>query len=492
LLGRADDTVTALTAGVVQMQAFAQVSGTTYTSDTVTFNVTVGSPTQIELTGPSGPLASGDDTTLTAVIKDGLGNAVLDYMGLVTFAGSAGSADDTVRGLGSAIPVDGVATITISGARAGTANLVASTSFPGLTSNTVTVTVVPGPVAAIALAASANGDLPAAQSRTFTATMSDSNGNAVTSVDDTITFVQFAGAGTLTGLPLTCGSSPCQEVRASGGAASVTLVGDLIGPIYLEATTGGLSSNAQAFDVVVGAPAALTLTSSGDDSLTAGTSRSFTATLTDARGNVTTNVDDSVITFSQTAGNGAVSGLGNTTATDGVAARTVTATTAGSVTLRAATGALSDDTTFPVVAAAASQLTITTQPGGMGDDTVLGQQPSVRLLDPQGNDVAEAGRIVVGEEPPAGHHVARRELAVEPRDAGRQQAGQQAREVLEHPRRDRLGLTEGQAGLGRRRGRPPAAWSRLRHCPWHRSRRAPTPMPRPNPASGRSDAHWPP
>src|SRR4029077_8911488 len=64
---------------------------------------------------------------------------------------------------------------------------------------------------------------------------------------------------------------------------------------------------------------------------------------------VETGDNSTVVTFSQTAGAGSVTGLGNATASSGVASLTVTGNAAGSVTVQAAkTGLASDTSTFTV------------------------------------------------------------------------------------------------------------------------------------------------
>src|SRR4029077_10947863 len=77
--------------------------------------------------------------------------------------------------------------------------------------------------------------------------------------------------------------------------------------------------------------------------------KTLTAAVEDIGGNLETGDNSTVVTFSQTAGAGSVTGLGNATASSGVASLTVTGNAAGSVTVQAAkTGLTSDTSTFTV------------------------------------------------------------------------------------------------------------------------------------------------
>ncbi len=98
----------------------------------------------------------------------------------------------------------------------------------------------------------------------------------------------------------------------------------------------------------------------------------FTATIQDANGNTVTTGADSTknVMFSQTAGTGSVSGLGNVNAVGGVAQVTVTGVLGGSVTLQASvsiSGPTNSNTlTFTVVAGAATQIRVETAADGSG------------------------------------------------------------------------------------------------------------------------------
>src|SRR5207302_1075245 len=118
----------------------------------------------------------------------------------------------------------------------------------------------------------------------------------------------------------------------------------------------GLTSNATTFTVVAGAAHHLTITSS-TASLAVGGTRIITAEIRDASNNLVTTDNSTVVTFTQTAGTGLVTGLGSAVAALGVAHRTVTGTGAGMVTITVSTGGLtSDSATLAVVAGPATSM----------------------------------------------------------------------------------------------------------------------------------------
>jgi hypothetical protein len=89
----------------------------------------------------------------------------------------------------------------------------------------------------------------------------------------------------------------------------------------------------------------------------------LTATIQDAAGNTVTSGADSTATvafgYAASSGAGTVSGLGNDTAVNGVASKTVTGVLVGSVTIRATSGTLvngaGNPITFTVVHGAATR-----------------------------------------------------------------------------------------------------------------------------------------
>lgn len=401
--GQGDDTVTGLSPGPVTLSA--SMGG--LTSNPVSFSVVAGVPTTLQLSGAAGTLRAGDDTVATATFLDGNGNVVTEPSYEVTF--ELIPADDSVISQGQALPrtvrsVEGVATISLTGRYTGSMGVRASVSALSLTSVTQTLTVVPGPAAAVSLTApSATSDLPAGATRTFTATLTDVAGNAVAS-DDTVTFTRVSGSGTLLGLTQQCGTPPldrpCQEVRSTAGVATLTVTGDHIGLIALDARAGvggtTYTSQSVVFDVVVGPVAQLVLDSAGSGPVASGASRTFTATLQDTRGNVVTS-PPALVLFDKVngSGQGTIGGDDSAVTSAGVATARIEGVVAGSLTLRARTiigvQQFLDDTSVTVVAGVPAQIAMVQQPAGLGDNIPLTTQPILRIQDAAGNDDSTAG-----------------------------------------------------------------------------------------------------
>src|SRR5205823_6581029 len=97
--------------------------------------------------------------------------------------------------------------------------------------------------------------------------------------------------------------------------------------------------------------------------------------------------------FAKTGGAGTVDGLGSATASSGVATKTVTGHTAGSITIGAsATGLLGDSTTFTVTAGEASQVLL----AGSSTDLAFadGRDYTATVKDAAGNVVTDFGGTV--------------------------------------------------------------------------------------------------
>src|SRR6185437_6286762 len=183
-----------------------------------------------------------------------------------------------------------------------------------------------------------------------------------------------AGTGTVTGLT---------SVTAVNGVATDTVTAALAGSITLQAHATGLTDDTTTFSVVAGAADHLTITSSTAN-LTSGATRDITAEIRDANGNLRTTDNSTSVTFSKTSGSGTVTGLGSATAANGVATDTVTGVLAGSLTLSAHGGSLTDGTTtFTIVPGGADHLTITSTTTNIASGTTRDITAEVR--DANGN-----------------------------------------------------------------------------------------------------------
>src|SRR4029079_2552765 len=125
------------------------------------------------------------------------------------------------------------------------------------------------------------------------------------------------------------------------------------------ASKTGLTSDTSSFSITVGPADHLTYTSD-TASVTSGSTKTLSAEVRDAAGNVETGDNSTVVTFAKTSGAGTVTGLGTATASSGVAQLTVTGQTAGALTVTASkSGLSSDSSTFSVTVGAADHLTFT-------------------------------------------------------------------------------------------------------------------------------------
>ena len=214
----------------------------------------------------------------------------------------------------------------------------------------------------------------------MTAEIQDAAGNVVTGDNSTsVSFTQTSGSGSVSGT----GSA-----TASSGIASKTVTGNAVGSVTITAHSGSLTDDTSTFAVVAGAPSKLVITSSSA-SLASGSTRDITAEVQDANGNVVTSDNSTSVSFTQTSGSGSVSGGGSATAASGVATKTVTGVLAGSVTVTAHSGSLTDDTsTFTVVAGCASKLVVTELTGNLASGSTRGVTAEVQDA---------AGNVVTGD-----------------------------------------------------------------------------------------------
>ena len=321
--------VTGKLAGLVTASAtFTPTGGSPGVSSTASVTVIPGAASQIALTASVSSLASGDPVTLTATIQDAAGNTVPSATGStyeVSFLKSYGNGTITdvaaTCAPGAACRVDptsGVATLASSGVLVGSVSVVASVTIGGqvVTSPSVLIQVNPGAPAAIVLTAtgltSGTPDtLTSGSAASLIATVTDAQGNTVTSNTSTVTFEYASNTGTVTGL----GTS-----AAVAGVATKSVTGALAGALAVRAkiTVGGttLTSSNLSFTVIPGAPASLTITTQPGGSTLYGNALTTQPVITvlDAQGNP---VSSSGLTVLATVASGA--GLNSGSVTSGTA-----------------------------------------------------------------------------------------------------------------------------------------------------------------------------
>src|SRR5207248_1198128 len=148
-------------------------------------------------------------------------------------------------------------------------------------------------------------------------TVQDAGGNTVTSDSSTITLTigTNPASGTL---------SACTQAESNGVITFSNCKLDKAGNGYtLHATDGALTAtDSSSFNVTVGAATQLAFTS-GTSSVASGSTKTLTVAVQDAGGNTVTSDNSTVVVFTQSAGAGSVTGLGNATASSGIASLTV-------------------------------------------------------------------------------------------------------------------------------------------------------------------------
>ena len=312
------------------------------------FTVTAGAAADITLTGSTANLASGTTRVLTATITDAAGNTVTtDNSTVVTFAQLGGLG--TVTGTGNATAR------AASPPRPSPARSPApSTSRPtsaGLSTGSLSFVVTHGTASDVVLTGS-TAALASGDARVLTATLVDAAGNTVTS--------RQLDRGHASPRPPAPARSPAPAPRPPRtGSPPRPSPAPLAGTVAMEATASGLTTGTLgAFTVTAGAATQIELTGSTAN-LTSGATRVLTATLKDAAGNVATSDSTTVVAFGQAGGLGSVTGLGNSTASAGVATKTVTGALAGTVNLEAtASGLATGSLSFVVVHGAATQIAL--------------------------------------------------------------------------------------------------------------------------------------
>src|SRR5207237_3963581 len=114
----------------------------------------------------------------------------------------------------------------------------------------------------------------------------------------------------------------------SGAAASLPVPGRAAAAPTTTASLSLLDALPICFSVTVGTADHLTFTGSNAN-VAAGSTKTLTAEVRDAAGNLETADNSTVVTFAKTAGPGTVGGLDTATASGGVASLTLTRQTVG-------------------------------------------------------------------------------------------------------------------------------------------------------------------
>jgi adhesin/invasin len=278
------------------------------TSATVTFQALPAH--HLHFSTASSDLAAGGTLTLTVRVEDVNGNLVAGDAGrAVSFTQSGGSGG--ISGLGTATTSGGTASITVTGTAAGPVTVTASSV--GLGPASESFSVVAGAATAMRFT-SASDPLASGSARILTVELRDEAGNPATA-GAPVTFTKTSGPGTVSGLGAKI---------ATGGTASLTVVGQLAGSITITASVGALSATTT-FSVVPGsADASRSALSASPASIPANGSAISTITLhvKDAAGNALTSSASPVALHTSAGRLSAVTDLHNGTYTAALTAGT--------------------------------------------------------------------------------------------------------------------------------------------------------------------------
>ncbi|OIO53999.1 MAG: hypothetical protein AUJ55_12625 [Proteobacteria bacterium CG1_02_64_396] len=299
-------TVTATASGLTQSQALSFVAGSA-SGVSVTL-----SPSNVQV---------GSSTTVTAVVTDAKGNAVVDGT-QVTFSGGTGTFGVTVASTVSG-SVSTSFVPSASGAHTLTATSGAATANATLTANALavgSVTVTPSAPTLVADGAS---------TITVDVTVRDATGAPLSGVTPTVSVDSDVTVGAVAATGVT-------------GISTVTLTaGSTVGTATISATASGVSASGTV-QMIGGAAASVTV-SATPNNVSLGNTTTVTARVLDAQGNPVPN--GTQVAFAETTATSATLSSLYVTTTSGNASITVTPAAAGTVTIGATVGALAQVTT---------------------------------------------------------------------------------------------------------------------------------------------------
>lgn len=379
------------------------------------FNITVAPVSAANSTvsaSPGSVVANGTATsTITVTLLDGSGNPVSGKT--VTLAANGGSS--TISAASGSSNSSGVVTLTVKDTVAETVTY-SATDTTDATPITATATVTF--TASKLVITSVNGGSNPVAGAPFSVVIQaqDSAGNPANVVVATgVTLSRSTGTGTLGGTLTGTIAAGSNSVTISG----VTYSKAESGVSFTATRTSGDSLTAgtsATFTVSAGADSKLAITSvNGGSNPMAGTAFSIVVQAQDSSGNPANVSTDTGVNFSLATGTGTlggtltgtiaagnnsvtISGVTYTKAESGVS---VTATATGGDTLTAGTSAI-----FSVTPGTAAQLAFTTQPGNSATGgTAFAQQPVVTVQDANGNTVTSSNAsitLAIGTNPSSG------------------------------------------------------------------------------------------
>ncbi|HEU4839969.1 MAG TPA: invasin domain 3-containing protein, partial [Ilumatobacteraceae bacterium] len=254
----------------------------------------------------------------------------------------------------------------------------------GLTTGTASYTITAGAASTLTstLTASPTSIVADGSSTSaITVRLKDSAGNDLSSSGGVVALA-LTGTGSLSAVTDNGDGTYAATLTAPTAVGTGTVTGTLNAAAFA-ASAGVTYAHGPATQIV--------LDESG--SAVAGNAHTLTATIEDAHGNTVTSDNSTVVAFAKTGGAGTVTGLGNATASAGVAAKAVTNRLAGQIDLDAQAAGLTTGTnsyTIVVgpVSAAASDSTVVAAPTTVYANGSDSATITVTLRDAGGNGIA--------------------------------------------------------------------------------------------------------
>ena len=258
--------------------------GDGFTSPSDTFSVTPGVANKLVIT--SAPFTATASTTtrdpFTITLEDVNGNATTSTWAItvnLAVSPTSGTSFYALSSGGSAVPSVSLPanasaiTAYLVDFTSGSDTITASVTGGAPSSGTQVETINPGAASKVVLSGCTTSIISTGTC-VATATLEDTNNNTVNTYNGGVTFSQPTGTGSVTGLTGT--------TTFTNGVANVTLTGNQVGTVSIEAVGDGFTSNVQAFSVTSGPPTKLVITSAPFTATASTTTRDpFTITLED-------------------------------------------------------------------------------------------------------------------------------------------------------------------------------------------------------------------
>ncbi len=330
-------------------------SSTGLTPTTFNTSVSAGPATKlVYTTAPPGATTAGATFSVVVKEEDQFGNIEIgDSTTTLSLAAGGGFSCVTPP----THVTNGVATFSnCSYTTASTYTLTASST--GLTSAMSNTTVSAGPATSITLTG-CSSSIASGATCVATAALKDAFGNVETANNTAVSFAETAGSGSVTGL--------AGVTNFTNGVANVTLTGNLVGSVTIDATGDTFTSNTVTFSVTPGSASKVVFTTQPGNGIS-GTALATqpVVKVEDAAGNTVTSSSAPVtLTLNASSGVGTLSGCSATTIS-GVASFAgcdVAVTTNGTFMLTAASTGLASATSSAFTINWATQTITWTPPG---------------------------------------------------------------------------------------------------------------------------------